>query len=165
VIPRTATSEGIASVLTILADSSAEIRRLVAGVADEQLRREPTPGAWSIQDNLAHVLTSAEEWSTGILGALGAPAPPRSTSAVEQKMHTQYRQLPFTQVLDGFDALRSVVLAALRGLDLAGWETVGTFEGHKLTVFGMAYRMARHERIHWQQIGTTARRFRRRAAE
>ena len=102
---------------------------LLAGLDEDQWAADSRCEAWSVQDVIAHLVTTNQFWAFSIEAAL-AGAPTRFlvgfdpvTSPVEL-VEPSRTQAP-DEVLEHFVETNEAIAAAVAGLDDDGWSTIG----------------------------------------
>lgn len=157
-----ASASEIAHVLTLLSGTPREIARIVEGLSEQQLQRQPHKEAWSAQQIVAHLRACADAYGHWINRMLAEDHPTiRSVSPRGWIRKTDYLQHNFSETLDGFLKQRSGLVAVLTKLTSTEWARgasfTGTVSGRNGTVLSYAARMANHEAGHLDQIRRTVR--------
>jgi len=148
----------IEQILTILAGTPPRIAGLTAGLSAAQLHTAPNPGAWSANDNLAHIRSCNVVWGSRMLTIITQDRPTfKGINPRSWIKKTDYLEQEFQPALLAFTTERAELLAVLEALPPEGWSCTGTLidmVGKRLeqTVLGYADAMARHERSHAKQI-------------
>lgn len=145
--------------LDVLAETPAQLRALVEGVPDSQLRTRPAPEKWSIMEQVAHL--SDVEIVVGyrvrcVLGAAdGVPI-----AAFDQdnwQRAFRYNDLELEPTLRAFSAARENNLRLYRSLDEVAWNKFGMHsERGKESVRDIVTLSAGHDLNHMMQIGNIA---------
>ena len=148
----------IEQILSILAETPPRLAALVAGLGPAQLHTVPNPGAWSANDNLAHLRACNDVWGGNIRRLLAEHRPTlRGLNPRAWMKKTDYLEQEFAPSLRIFTTQRLELLAVLQALPPEGWSrqaTVIDMVGKRLerSVLGYADSLARHERSHVRQI-------------
>jgi len=112
--------------LTVLTETPARLRSLVANATPDQLAWQPAPGKWSIAQILAH-LADAEvtgAWRfRSVLAHDGGPLAAYDQN--EWASAFRYEQVPTAESLALFEALRAGNLSLLKRVDRARYAHVG----------------------------------------
>jgi hypothetical protein len=148
----------VEEILSILAATPPRLAALSAGLPAALLHTPPEAGAWSANDNLAHIRACNVVWGSRMLVILTQDGPvfkgidPRSWIK-----KTDYLQQEFQPALRAFTTERAELLAVLEALPPEDWLRTGTLidmVGKRLeqTALGYADALARHERSHLKQI-------------
>jgi hypothetical protein len=157
-----ASASEIEHVLTLLSGTPREIARIVKGLNEQQLQRQPHKDAWSAQQVVAHLRACADAYGHWINRMLAEDHPTiRYVSPRGWIRKTDYLQHNFSETLDGFLKQRSGLVAVLTKLTSTEWargaSVTGTVSGRNGTVLSYATRMANHEVGHLDQIRRTVR--------
>jgi uncharacterized damage-inducible protein DinB len=157
-----ASTSEIEHVLTLLSGTPRDIARIVKGLSERQLQRQPHTDAWSAQQVVAHLRACADAYGHWITRMLAEDHPTiRYVSPRGWIRKTDYLQHNFSETLDGFSKERSRLLAVLTTLKPGEWARgatfTGTVSGRNGTVLSYAARMANHEVGHLDQIRRTVR--------
>jgi hypothetical protein len=141
-------------ILTDLGSGPVVLADATKGLSEEALRRQPSPGKWSIVENACH-LRDIERVYTG-----------RFTGMVHQEKPSfwlldndrtaeglRYREADLRAVLKEWMRLRDDTIALLRSLPHASWLRTGHHpERGELTVEQLAVVLAGHDRKHLERI-------------
>jgi len=149
-------------ILAILRETPDRLSDFTAGLTQAQLHTRPEPGEWSVTDILAHLRSCSDMWGAAIETITSADHPTiRAVSPRTWIKSTDYPEQDFAPSLRAFTSQRDQLLAKLESLPGEGWLRSATVVGGgpplELTVHRYAYRLARHERTHWQQVLKTVR--------
>jgi hypothetical protein len=147
----------IEEALALLADTPRRIATLTDGLTPAQLRTAPDHDEWSANDVLAHLRSCADVWGGYIARILAEDGPAiRAVSPRSWIRRTGYPAVEFQPSLRAFTAQRAELLAVLNPLPAEGWSRAATVNraGKTLeeTVLDSAERLARHERVHTEQV-------------
>jgi hypothetical protein len=145
-------------VLAILPETSPRIAALTAGLTRTQLHTAPEPGAWSVNDVLAHLRACHDVFGGNILKILAEDTPTlKGVSPRAWIRKTNYPGLEFRASFDAFSKQRAQLLTVLEPLPPAGWARTASVTGmlgetYQRTPLYYASWMAGHERPHLEQI-------------
>ena len=144
-----------------LRQTSRHFERSAKGLTDEQLRRHPDEGSWSVHEVLAHLRGAADVQGAWIARILGEDTPTiRYASPRTGMRKTGYADQEFAPFLRAFSRQRTDLVKTLSALDPAGWSRhatfTGTTPGWTQTVFEIARGIGGHERSHVDQITAAA---------
>lgn len=147
----------IDQVLTELKDQPEAIAALTAGMSRARLHHAPGPGAWSVNDVLAHLRSCADMWGKYIAMIVAEDGPTiRAMNPTTWIKSTNYPQLDFAPSFRAFAKQRAELLALLRHLPKAAWSRRATVTGagrpRERTVLEYARWLANHERSHVKHI-------------
>ena len=154
-------SLSVEQILTMLAEGSNRLTRLIADLTPAQLRASPSDGDWSANDVLAHLRACADVWGNCIKTILAQDNPTiRAMNPRTWIDSTDYAQLEFQVSLRAFVRQRKALLKILEPLTPKDWSRTATVTGAgkplTRTVFFYAHWMASHERPHIKQIARIA---------
>jgi hypothetical protein len=145
-------------ILSILAGTPPRLAALTAGLARDQLHSAPSAGAWSANDNLAHLRACNTVWGSRMLTILTQDRPTfKGINPRAWIKKTDYLEQEFEPALRAFTTERAELLAVIEVLPPGDWLRTATLidmVGKRLeqTALGYADAMARHERSHVKQI-------------
>ncbi len=133
------------------------IAALTADLPRARLHRAPSPGAWSVNDVLAHLRSCADMWGGYIAMIVAEDRPTiRAMNPTTWIKRTNYPQLEFAPSFRAFAKQRAELLALLRPLPEAAWLRSATVTGagrpRERTVLDYAGWLANHERSHVKHI-------------
>ncbi|MFI4972549.1 MAG: DinB family protein, partial [Hyphomicrobiales bacterium] len=133
------------------------IASLTAGLPRARLHRAPSPGAWSVNDVLAHLRSCADMWGRYMATIIREDRPTiRAMNPTTWIKSTNYPQLEFAPSLRAFAEQRAELLAILGPLPKANWSRGATVTGagrpRERTVLDYARWLANHERSHVKHI-------------
>lgn len=141
-------------VFRILGSTPDQIRQLVAGLSEQQLRFRPSQEEWSIKEVMAHLRDTAELAQYRLRRILTEDNPllpafePDKTAS-----ERNYLGNPTDPILPAFEERRRQVLETLRGLSEAQWQRTGVREGlGQMTLSEIMERMAEHDLTHLEQM-------------
>jgi hypothetical protein len=143
--------------LQTLRDSPQRFMAYSAELDDRQLQAAPSPGAWSMRDNMAHVRSGAEVWSYAIYTMLAIEHPVLPDIHPNVWMRAlRYTSLNCGENLQAFTLGRDNLLRILNDLPFQEWSRSATVHGKttEYTVFSQTRRMALHETEHWSQMAS-----------
>ena len=120
----------IDQVLTELKEQPEAIAALTADLERARLHSAPSPGAWSVNDVLAHLRSCAAMWGKYIATIIAEDRPTiRITNPTTWIKSTNYPELEFAPSLRAFTKQRAELLALLRPFPKAGWSRRATVTG------------------------------------
>jgi hypothetical protein len=124
-----------------------------ARVPDDAARRPLNPDAWSLHQQLTHLLACAELWG-GHIERMLTQDRPRFGSPHPRAVMREQRLVssPFADAAAAFAALRSDLLTRLAPLTPAQWQREAVIDGRVHTVATHVRRMAKHEAAHVDRI-------------
>jgi rubrerythrin len=141
-------------VLALLAHNAGELERLVGGLSEEEMRRPPAAGAWSIREHVAHFYDTQEMLDTRVDLMLQHEDPNLTPLAVYELATEQDRHPTSTQaMLAEFSDRRARCVARLKSLPLEElWRPGQHPEFGRLTILRQAAYLAYHEQTHLPEI-------------
>lgn len=107
------------------------------------------PGKWSIREVVGHIADTER-----LLGyrafciSRGEQAPLPGFDENAYVARSTYAQRSLSDLIEEFSLVRRANLCVFEGLELAGWEQVGTANGNLVSVRAVAFVMAGHVRYH-----------------
>ncbi len=147
----------IDQVLTELKEQPEAIAALTADLERARLHSAPSPGAWSVNDVLAHLRSCADMWGKYIAMIVAEDRPTiRAMNPTTWIKSTNYPQLEFAPSFRAFAKQRSELLVFMRPLPEEAWSRGATVTGagrpRERTVLEYARWLANHERSHVKHI-------------
>ncbi len=147
----------IEQLLDILQQNPQRIAEFTAPLTPGQLHAAPEPGAWSVNEVLAHLRACADRWGSAIETMLAQDKPTiRAINPRTWIEQTDYREQKFAPSFQAFTKQRNHLLKTLEALPKKSWarSAIITGAGKPLerTVFFYAHWLATHERTHVKQI-------------
>ena len=141
-------------VIDVLAATPGEIRSLIAGLTADELRRRPTPGEWSITEQIGHL------WDDEVLYGFRARAILAEDEPLligtNQDRWNALPKPPLPDVLAAYVALRAANLALLHGIPDTEWDKAGIHQERGRTTFRLLWEtVAGHGLAHLQQLQRT----------
>ena len=135
--------------------------RAAAALTDEQLRRPPEEGSWSMNEILAHVRGAADVQGGWIDRMLADDTPTLRYASPRTGMRKGgYAAHEFHGSLRQFGGQRTALVRSLGELAPDGWARgatfTGTTPGWTQTVLDVALGLVAHEQAHAQQVSHTA---------
>jgi len=116
--------------LTLLAEQPKAIAELTAGLPRARLHRSPSPGEWSLNDELAHLRSCADMWGKYIATIVAEDRPTiRAINPTTWIKSTDYPELEFAPSLRAFSKQRAELLTVLRALPRGDWSRSATVTG------------------------------------
>lgn len=93
------------------------IRELIAGLTEQDLKREIRPGKWSAFDNIAHLTCYQPVFLLRLERILTEERPAFERYVADNDPRfAGYRDLPLAELLTGLDAQREVIFLKLQGM-------------------------------------------------
>jgi DinB superfamily len=147
-------------IMEILPTTVPRIAVLTEGLTPAQLRATPEPGAWSVNDVLAHLRASHDVLGGSMLRVVAEDRPRwRRLSPRAWMRKTDYPDWEFAPAFAAFSVQRAELLAVLTPLSSEAWDrTASVTEDRGVIERSVAFYgdwMAAHERVHLQQISET----------
>ena len=142
------------TVLDLLAENGNELERLVDGLSEETMNRQPAGDVWSIRDHISHFYDTQEMLDTRINLMLNHENPDLVAMAVYE-FATEADRHPTTArgILESFFLKREACVARLREQPLSDMYRTGSHpEFGELTILRQAAYMAYHEQVHLPEI-------------
>lgn len=139
--------------LALLTESPGRIAAATRELEHVALHAQPEPGAWSINDILAHLRACADVWGGTIESMLSEQDPALPEIHPRQWIkRTDYREQSFQDSFRSYFEQRGQLLNTLKGLAFDDWSRGALIGGRRHTVFSQARRLAKHEDEHCRQI-------------
>jgi hypothetical protein len=142
------------AVLDLLAENADELERLVDGISEESMNRQPADDVWSIRDHIAHFYDTQEMLDTRVDLMLEYDDPDLAAMAIYE-FATEADRHPDTAqgTLETFHQNREACVARLREQPLSNLYRTGRHpEFGDLTILRQAAYMAYHEQVHLPEI-------------
>lgn len=142
------------TVLDLLAENGNDLERLVDGLSEETMNRQPAGDVWSIRDHIAHFYDTQEMLDTRVNLMLNHENPDLNAMAVYE-FATEADRHPTTArgILESFCWKREACVARLRERPLSDMYRTGSHpEFGELTILRQAAYMAYHEQVHLPEI-------------
>lgn len=141
----------IDQILIQLAEQPKTIASLTADVPRARLHRSLKPGAWSMNDVLAHLRSCSDVWGKYMADILHEDRPTiRAMNPTTWIKSTDYGAQDFASSLRTFTRRRAKLFTLLRPLPTEAWSRRATVTGagkaRERTVLEYAQRLANHER-------------------
>lgn len=148
----------VAQLRTDLQVSREHLFAPLQGLNEEQFRHVPAAGAWSIATHLAHVLRCERLYTERALRALREDDPRiESTGTSNDDEPALAERLAVPQIIHGLQAVRRTLDDALAGCDeTAVARAIIHSRYGRITVAGMATKMATHEDEHATDVARIA---------
>jgi len=115
--------------LQIIETLPLSLRRLTADLSEEQLRRRPAAGEWSIAEITGHLIDKTEVWGERFRHIATQDQP--SLPAFDQDAWVRergYQAQPFPALAERLGGMLMQLAAELRQLPPEAWERVGLHE-------------------------------------
>lgn len=140
-----------------LKEQPAAIAALTADLPPARLHRAPSPGAWSVNEVLAHLRSCSDMWGKYIATIIAEDRPTiRAMNPTRWIKSTNYPALDFAPSFRAYAGQRAELLALLGSLPKAAWSRGATVTGagrpRERTVLDYAHWLANHERSHVKHI-------------
>jgi hypothetical protein len=152
----------VASLLAVLGDRSpvdqlaetpAEVRRLIAGLREEEWSAQPD-GEWSVEQNIGHLFDVDICYGFRIRLILTEDRP--SYPAYDEKRLVALPKPPFQELLDGWEAVRRANVVLYGSMDPAQQARIGIHpEQGEEPAIRLTQKMAGHDLAHLNQIVRT----------
>lgn len=109
--------------MAILPETPGRLSSLTDGLTDAQLHAAPEPGAWSVNDVLAHLRACNDVLGGNVRRILDEDGPAwRGMSPRTWQARSGYHDWTFREAFEAFTAQRAKLLAALDGVPPSAWE-------------------------------------------
>jgi hypothetical protein len=132
----------------------AQIAAEVEGLPEDELRRRPAEGEWSIKEVCGHLRDDSEVWWRR-LSMMVKEIDPVLPAYDQEAMVRQgaYQEADIAAVLGDFKRFRLEMVDLLSGLTVEGWERTGQHpDWGRLTVRGGMEWMVQHTEEHLDQV-------------
>lgn len=142
------------SVLDMLAENGKALAKLVDGLSEETMNRQPAEGVWSIRDHIAHFYDTQEMLDVRVDLMLNYDNPDLAAIPVYE-FATEADRHPITArgIQEAFCQKRVACVARLRERSLSDMYRTGSHsEFGELTILRQAAYMAFHEQVHLPEI-------------
>lgn len=136
-------------VLALFERQGRETVALLRGIREEQSLHRYAPGKWSIREVVGHLIDAERVFTYRALTFARAdegPLPGFEENEWAAASNAHHRTL--AELVEEFAAVRAASLALFRGLSQAEFARSGKASGHPVSVRGLAYVVAGHERHH-----------------
>lgn len=136
-----------------LAETTAEVRRMVAGLSEKQWSAQPD-GEWSVEQNIGHLFDVDICYGFRIRLILTEDRP--SYPAYDEKRLVALPKPAFPELLDAWDAVRHANVVLYRSMDPAQQARTGIHpEQGEEPALRLPQKMAGHDIAHLNQIVRT----------
>ena len=126
-----------------------ETVRLVRGLDDARLRHRYAPGKWSVAEVLGHVIDTERVFTyRAVAFARGDRTPLPSMDQDVWSAGSNADQRPVASLLEEYQAVRAATIALFASLDDQAFARDGLASDNRVTVRGLAWITAGHERHH-----------------
>ena len=138
-----------ADIMSVLEAQTQDLGSSLGTVPSAREGYSYAPGKWSIREVVGHI-TDTER----VLGyrafciSRGEQAPLPGCDEDAYVARSTYAQRSLSDLIEEFSLVRRANLLVFEGLELAGWEQVGTANGNPVSVRAVAFVMAGHVRHH-----------------
>lgn len=136
-------------VLALLKKQNGETLRLLGKIGEKKSRYRYAPGKWTIREVVGH-LTDAERVFAyrALTFARGDKTPLPGFDEVAWGSASNADTRTLKSLLEEFAAVRATTIAMIKGFTQEQIGRTGTASGHPVSVRGLVYVMAGHERHH-----------------
>jgi hypothetical protein len=137
-------------------ETTAAIRQLVAGVAEDQVRRKPSAKDWAILEHICHLRDIEQEGYTVRIDKILNQDCPFLADLDGDRLAAErdYIHQPFAQAWHAFVAARESNLRRFRDLSDEQMRRSAMFENVGVITLAQLIRMmGEHDREHLQQLG------------
>jgi hypothetical protein len=149
-------------IMAILPETPRRLAAVTEGLTPTELRATPEPGAWSVNDVLAHLRACHDVLGGSILRIVAEDTPRwRRLSPRTWIGKTDYPEWEFAPGFTAFKEQRTELLNVLEPLPPEGWdrfalvaERDGKIEARSARYYGDW--LAEHERQHWSHLDEIA---------
>ncbi|MER2999597.1 DinB family protein [Pontibacter populi] len=138
-----------AEIMQTLEEQNSEIRSLFAAIDDDRAEEAYADGKWTMKELLQHMIDSERVFAYRALCiARGeqTPLPGFDENMYAENSRANDRLL--RDILEEYDLVRRSNMCMFRGFDSTMLENVGTANGKQITLRGLIYVIAGHERHH-----------------
>lgn len=136
-------------VLATLAQQGAETQKLLRSIDEQRSLHRYAPDKWSIREVVGHVADAERVFTYRALRfARSDPTPLPGFDQDVWARTTNAHAQTLVSLLDDLQALRAATVTLFRGFEDAAWDRTGTASGNAVSVRGLAYITAGHERHH-----------------
>jgi hypothetical protein len=122
---------------------------LLRGIDERTADFRYEPGKWSVKELLGHLMDTERVFAYRALVFLrnDKAALPGFDQDLWAK-EANYSDLPFSEIVQEFEAVRRATIQLLRHVDASGWTRQGTANGKTVTTRALAFLMAGHLEHH-----------------
>lgn len=107
------------------------------------------PGKWTIKDILQHLIDDERIYAYRALSvARGEQSPLAGFDEILYAREARAEDRPLASLLDEFRSVRSASVSLFESLAREVWERRGSSNGHPVSVRGLAFHIAAHEKHH-----------------
>ena len=144
----------VEEIMAILPTSIGRLTELTEGMTAAELRREPEPGAWSVNDVLAHLRACGDVLGGNMIRIICEDHPAwRALNPRTWQKKSDYHAWEFAPAFEAFARQRTELLEVLRTQPPDAWERTATVTvpPAKQYQYSVAYYgdwLAAHERAH-----------------
>lgn len=145
-------------IMAVLPETPRRIAVLTEGMTAVLLRASPEPGAWSVNDVLAHLRACHDVLGGNVLRILAEEEPAwKGMSPRAWMKKTDYPDWEFAPAFEAFKRQRAELLEVLEPLPSDAWSRTATVTGmlgetHQYSARYYGSWLAAHERAHWKHI-------------
>ena len=142
------------TILDRLKSHPVEIRRFTDGLTDEQLRKRPSEGKWSLHEITMHICDGQDVFVERVARMLTEDKPKFATfQPDEARQHGHHLTEDFKKRLKEFEVQRNTFASLLQTLNESQWKLGGIHpEMKKYTIEKAAESLMRHEESHLYQM-------------
>jgi len=135
--------------LALLEQQGAATQKLLRPIGEATSQHRYAPDKWSIREVIGHVADSERVFTYRALRfARGDATPLPGYDEKQWGVTTNAHSRTLVSLLDDLQALRAATLTLFRGFADADWDRSGIASNNPVTVRGLAYIVAGHERHH-----------------
>jgi hypothetical protein len=145
----------LADALSELANAPERVERLTRGLPREETIRKPSPGEFSLLENVWHLRDLEVEGYLVRIRRLLAEASPHLADFEGGRLarERRYNERTLDEGLEGFRAARTASVAALTSAGAGALELPGTLETvGPITLGGLVEKMLEHDRGHFEEM-------------
>jgi DinB superfamily len=148
----------VEEIMAILPTSVARLTELTDGMTEAELRREPEPGTWSVNDVLAHLRACGDVLGGNMVRIITEDHPAwKAMNPRTWQRKSDYHDWRFGPAFEAFVRQRTELLEVLRALPPEGWDRTATVSvpPAKQYEYSVAYYgdwLAAHERAHLNHL-------------
>jgi uncharacterized damage-inducible protein DinB len=137
------------SVMTVLEQQPAELRSMLAGVADDRGSYAYGEGKWSIKELLSHIIDGERIFAYRVLRvSRGDETPIEGFEQDDYIANANANNRPLDDLLSEFELTRQANLAMIRNISDEGSRRMGTASGVGVSARALVYIMAGHVTHH-----------------
>ena len=136
-------------VIAMLKKQNGDTLRLLGRIGEKKSRHRYAPGKWTIREVVGHLIDAERVFAYRVLTfARGDKTPLPGFDEVAWGNASNADSRTLKSLLDEFAAVRATTLAMIKGFTPEQIGRTGTASGHSVSVRGLVYVIAGHERHH-----------------